>query len=55
MRLQDLYTMINDWLSQVRLDDEFYIKPTERDGIGWGATEAARGASSTLDQRSKMV
>ncbi|MEL6637331.1 MAG: nickel-dependent hydrogenase large subunit [Bacteroidota bacterium] len=39
-----LYTMINDWLSQVRLDDEFYIKPTERDGIGWGATEAARGA-----------
>ncbi|MEM1121535.1 MAG: nickel-dependent hydrogenase large subunit [Bacteroidota bacterium] len=39
-----LYTMINDWLSQVRLDDEFYIKPTEKDGIGWGATEAARGA-----------
>ena len=39
-----LFTMINDWLSQVRLDDEFYIKPTERDGIGWGATEAARGA-----------
>ncbi len=39
-----IYTLINDWLSQVRLDDEFYIKPTERDGIGWGATEAARGA-----------
>ena len=39
-----LYVMINDWLSQVRLDDEFYIKPTERDGVGWGATEAARGA-----------
>ncbi len=39
-----IYTMINEWLSQVRLDDEFYIKPTERDGIGWGATEAARGA-----------
>lgn len=39
-----IYTMMNEWLSQVRLDDEFYIKPTERDGIGWGATEAARGA-----------
>jgi hydrogenase large subunit len=39
-----LYTMINDWLSQVNLDDEFYIKPEEKDGIGWGATEAARGA-----------
>ncbi|PHN03818.1 nickel-dependent hydrogenase large subunit [Flavilitoribacter nigricans] len=39
-----LYLKINEWLSQVRLDDEFYIKPTEQDGIGWGATEAARGA-----------
>ncbi len=39
-----LYTFINDWLGQVRLDDEFYIKPEERDGQGWGATEAARGA-----------
>ncbi|MCG8328504.1 MAG: nickel-dependent hydrogenase large subunit [Chitinophagales bacterium] len=39
-----LYLMIDEWLRQVNLDDEFYIKPTERDGIGWGATEAARGA-----------
>lgn len=39
-----LYVMINDWLNQIRLDDEFYIKPEERDGRGWGATEAARGA-----------
>ncbi len=39
-----IYTLIDEWLSQVRLDDEFYIKPTERDGEGWGATEAARGA-----------
>ena len=39
-----LYNMINDWLSQVNLDEEFYIKPEEKNGIGWGATEAARGA-----------
>lgn len=39
-----LYVKLNEWLSQVNLDDEFYIKPTEQDGIGWGATEAARGA-----------
>ncbi|MCO6488007.1 MAG: nickel-dependent hydrogenase large subunit [Phaeodactylibacter sp.] len=39
-----IYTMIDEWLRQVSLDDEFYIKPKEQDGIGWGATEAARGA-----------
>lgn len=39
-----LYTFIMDWLSQINLDEEFYIKPEERDGKGWGATEAARGA-----------
>ncbi|MCB9080597.1 MAG: nickel-dependent hydrogenase large subunit [Lewinellaceae bacterium] len=39
-----LYEYINQWLSQVNLDGEFYVKPTERDGKGWGATEAARGA-----------
>ncbi|WP_421798141.1 nickel-dependent hydrogenase large subunit [Haliscomenobacter sp.] len=39
-----LYTFINDWLSQINLDGEFYVKPQERDGRGWGATEAARGA-----------
>ncbi|MEK6479968.1 nickel-dependent hydrogenase large subunit [Catalinimonas sp. 4WD22] len=38
------YTLINDWLSQIDLDAEFYIKPKERDGKGFGATEAARGA-----------
>ena len=32
------------WLREIRLDDEFYIKPEERDGKGFGATEAARGA-----------
>ncbi len=39
-----LYNQIMEWLSQIDLDAEFYIKPTERDGKGWGATEAARGA-----------
>lgn len=39
-----LYEYINEWLTQIALDDEFYIKPQERDGKGWGATEAARGA-----------
>ncbi len=39
-----LFLMINDWLNQIDLDGEFYIKPKEQDGIGWGATEAARGA-----------
>jgi hydrogenase large subunit len=26
------------------LQDQWYIKPAERDGVGWGATEAIRGA-----------
>ncbi|HNL38107.1 MAG TPA: nickel-dependent hydrogenase large subunit, partial [Saprospiraceae bacterium] len=39
-----LYEYINQWLSQIDLDGEFYIKPEERDGIGFGATEAARGS-----------
>jgi len=39
-----MYVNINDWLGQIRLDDEFYIKPVEQDGQGFGATEAARGA-----------
>ncbi|GAB4416967.1 MAG: nickel-dependent hydrogenase large subunit [Bacteroidia bacterium] len=39
-----LYHFINEWLGQIDLDGEFYIKPQETDGQGWGATEAARGA-----------
>jgi uptake hydrogenase large subunit len=39
-----LYEFINQWLSQINLDGEFYIKPEEKDGMGFGATEAARGA-----------
>lgn len=38
-----LYIMINDWLSQVCFDDEFYIKLMECDGIGWGVIEVVRG------------
>lgn len=39
-----LYEYINEWLGQVDLDGEFHIKPEEKDGMGFGATEAARGA-----------
>jgi uptake hydrogenase large subunit len=39
-----IYEFINQWLGQIDLDGEFYIKPEERDGQGFGATEAARGA-----------
>ncbi|WP_159476626.1 nickel-dependent hydrogenase large subunit [Dyadobacter sp. 3J3] len=38
------YENINKWLSEIDLNGEFYIKPEERDGKGFGATEAARGA-----------
>jgi len=39
-----LYRQAEHILREFRLDDEWYIKPTERDGRGWGATEAIRGA-----------
>ncbi|NQZ75520.1 MAG: nickel-dependent hydrogenase large subunit [Ekhidna sp.] len=39
-----LFTLIDEWLTQVQLDEDFYIKPEEKDGIGFGATEAARGS-----------
>ncbi|MDA8193752.1 MAG: nickel-dependent hydrogenase large subunit [Thermaerobacter sp.] len=36
---------VREWLSQVNLHEPFYIKPKElREGRGFGATEAARGA-----------
>jgi hydrogenase large subunit len=41
-----LYNLIDEWLRQVDLNGEFYIKPEERDGKGFGATEAARGSLS---------
>ena len=39
-----LYTFIDERLRQIRIDDDFYIKPEEREGKGFGCTEAARGA-----------
>ena len=39
-----LYREAERILREFRLQDEWYIKPTERDGQGWGATEAIRGA-----------
>lgn len=39
-----LYREAERVLRELRLNDTWYIKPTERDGRGWGATEAARGA-----------
>lgn len=38
------YTSIAKWLSEIDLDGEFYIKPEEKDGFGFGASEAIRGA-----------
>ena len=39
-----LYREAERILREFRLNDEWYVKPTERDGRGWGATEAIRGA-----------
>jgi len=39
-----IYDYIDEWLRGIDLNGEFYIKPEERDGLGFGATEAARSA-----------
>jgi hydrogenase large subunit len=39
-----LYREAERCLREFRLNDPWYVKPFERDGIGWGATEAIRGA-----------
>ena len=39
-----LYKFIEQWLSEIDLDAPVYTKPVEKDGKGFGATEAARGA-----------
>jgi hydrogenase large subunit len=39
-----LYRECERILREFRLNDPWYIKPKERDGRGWGATEAIRGA-----------
>tara|TARA_R110001592_G_scaffold6774_6_gene36749 strand:+ start:30242 stop:31837 length:1596 start_codon:yes stop_codon:yes gene_type:complete len=42
--LTKLYNQAQYCLREFRLNDEWYIKPKEQDGRGFGATEAARGA-----------
>jgi uptake hydrogenase large subunit len=42
--LVGLYREAERSLREFRLNDPWYIRPIERDGRGWGATEAARGA-----------
>lgn len=39
-----LYREAERNLREMKLSEEWYIKPTEKDGRGWGATEAIRGA-----------
>ncbi len=39
-----LYRQAERCLREFKLNDPWYIKPKERDGRGWGATEAIRGA-----------
>ncbi|MCF6312172.1 MAG: nickel-dependent hydrogenase large subunit [Verrucomicrobiales bacterium] len=38
-----IFDKIHEWLGEIDLDGDFYIKPELRDGKGFGATEAARG------------
>jgi len=38
------YMNVRKWLAEIDLHDSFYSKPEERDGQGFGGTEAARGA-----------
>jgi Ni,Fe-hydrogenase I large subunit len=42
--LVKLYREAERELREFKLKDPWYIKPIERDGRGWGATEAIRGA-----------
>ncbi|MBL1405665.1 MAG: nickel-dependent hydrogenase large subunit [Rhizobiales bacterium] len=39
-----IYREMERILREFRLNEEWYNKPTEQDGQGWGATEAIRGA-----------
>ncbi|MBW4566526.1 MAG: nickel-dependent hydrogenase large subunit [Tolypothrix carrinoi HA7290-LM1] len=39
-----LYRQAEHCLREFKLNDPWYIKPQEKDGRGWGATEASRGA-----------
>jgi hydrogenase large subunit len=39
-----LYREAERILRELRLSDPWYVKPIEKEGRGWGATEAIRGA-----------
>src|SRR5208283_2855200 len=39
-----LYRQAERALREFKLSDPWYVKPSEKDGRGWGATEAIRGA-----------
>lgn len=39
-----LYRQVERCLREFKLNEPWYIKPKEKDGKGWGATEASRGA-----------
>ena len=39
-----LYRQAERCLREFKLNDSWYVKPKEKDGQGWGATEAIRGA-----------
>ncbi|NRB09784.1 MAG: nickel-dependent hydrogenase large subunit [Richelia sp.] len=39
-----LYRQAERCLREFRLNDPWYIEPEEKDGVGWGATAAARGS-----------
>ena len=39
-----LYREAERCLREFKLNDPWYIKPKEKDGRGWGGTEASRGA-----------
>lgn len=42
--MKAIYRNIEHCLREFKLNELWYIKPTEQDGQGWGATEAIRGA-----------
>jgi len=42
--LVKLYRQAERCLREFRLSEPWYVKPREKDGRGWGATEAVRGA-----------
>jgi hydrogenase large subunit len=42
--VKSLYRRAEHYLREFKLSEPWYVKPTESDGRGWGATEAVRGA-----------